>query len=436
MARSGIAGTLQTLRVRWQICWSDFFNGRCLVGFPWFWPARPPGVPVMLAARWMARRQFGRDHHPLYRALAQLLAALIWPPAVLLQLCMIRYFGGPEAVTIKQVPGALWAALRHNVVPSEYYAYGLWQPDRKVNIDNYLYAKEGPRLFKVLNRPSRPNPIDDKLTFHEMCKAHALPSPEILAAFAPTGKLLAFETGRVPKRDLFVKPRIGVGRNGAEHFRWHGAVFESDRYCRVRPEDLPDYLATRARTENRTLLVQPALSNHPKLCAGANAYLAPARVVTGLSSNGDVVPIFAHIDFFYFAGINQKPAAPRKASIDMTSGRLMSAPREPYGAKSSNHQLGKDSDEGVVLPDWDTVLQHTKVAHQACSNFVFLGWDVAFTEHGPMLLEGNVNWTASDYQRLHGEPLGHTKFADILAMRLPRLSERLSDCPPPPPFRW
>jgi hypothetical protein len=130
------------------------------------------------------------------------------------------------------------------------------------------------------------------------------------------------------------------------------------------------------------------------------------------------------------------PAAPRKALIDMTSGRLMSAPREPYGAKSSNHKLGKDSDEGVVLPDWDTVLQHTKVAHQACSNFVFLGWDVAFTEHGPMLLEGNVNWTASDYQRLHGEPLGHTKFADILAMRLPRLSERLSDCPPPPPFRW
>ena len=66
----------------------------------------------------------------------------------------------------------------------------------------------------------------------------------------------------------------------------------------------------------------------------------------------------------------------------------------------------------------DTVLRYTKVAHQACSNFVFIGWDVAFTEHGPMLLEGNVNWNASDYQRLRGEPLGHTKFADILATRL------------------
>jgi hypothetical protein len=71
-----------------------------------------------------------------------------------------------------------------------------------------------------------------------------------------------------------------------------------------------------------------------------------------------------------------------------------------------------------MLPDWDTVLRYTKTAHQACPNFVFVGWDAVFTEHGPMLLEGNVNWTASDYQRLRGEPLGHTKFADILATRL------------------
>jgi hypothetical protein len=35
-----------------------------------------------------------------------------------------------------------------------------------------------------------------------------------------------------------------------------------------------------------------------------------------------------------------------------------------------------------------------------------------------MLLEGNVNWCADEYQRLEGKPLGHTKFADILAMWL------------------
>ena len=261
MGQRGIAGTLRALQARW---WS-FFYKRCLIGFPWFRPARPPGVPAMVTARRMVRRHFGRDHHPVYRVLAQVLAAIVWPPAVLVHLWEIRYFRGPEAVPIKQVPGALWAAMRHNVSPGEYYAYALWQPDRKVNIDNYLYAREASRLFKLLNRPSQPNPIDDKLAFHEICKAHALPTPEILAAFTPTGKLLEFELGLPPKRDLFVKPRIGVGGDGTEHFRWGGLVFESERCGRLRPEDLGGYLATRARTENRTLLVQPALLNHPKL---------------------------------------------------------------------------------------------------------------------------------------------------------------------------
>ena len=255
----------------------------------------------MVAARRSVRRHFGRDHHPVYRALAQVLAAIAWPPAVLLELWQIRYYRGPEAVPIKRVPGALWAAMRHNVLPGEYYAYALWQPDRKVNIDNYLYSKEGPRLFKLLNRPSQPNPIDDKLAFHEMCKAHALPTPEILAAFAPTGKLLEFEFGRPPKRDLFVKPRIGLGGDGAERFRWQRSRLRERPWLSPKPEDLGGYLATRARTENRTLLVQPALSNHPSLAHRANADLATARLVTGLSTDGNVIPIFG---FIYFTQID------------------------------------------------------------------------------------------------------------------------------------
>ena len=325
MAQGGIAETLQALQARW---WSFFFR-RCLTGFPWFRPARPPGLPVMVTARRMVRQHFGRDHHPIYRVLAQVLAAIVWSPAVLVNLWEIRYFRGPDAVPIKQVPGALWAAMRHNVSPGEYYAYALWKPDRKVNIDNYLYAREASRLFKLLNRPSQPNPIDDKLAFYEICKAHALPTPEILAAFTPTGKLLEFELGLPPKRDLFVKPRIGCGGDGTEHFRWGGVAFESERCGRLRPEDLGGYLATRARTENRTLLVQPALVNHRELHIAATANLATARLVTGLSADGDVIPIFGHIHFFLGT------ADQSVALIDLASGRVMSAKRKFDGTKWS-----------------------------------------------------------------------------------------------------
>jgi hypothetical protein len=251
-----------------------------------------------------------------------------------------------------------------------------------------------------------------------MCKAHAIPTPEILAVFTPVDKLLEFPSGLPPKRHLFVKPRNGVASDGTEHFRWQGAVFDSDRTSRLSPENLSDYLAARARNEKRTLLVQPALSNHPELGLGANPNLATARLVTGLTINGDVIPIFSHIYFFHFAGINQISLTPRVALIDVSSGRLASTPRELYRSKLGNDKLDESFKDGIVLPDWDNALRHAAVAHQACSNFVFVGWDVAFTDHGPMLLEGNAHWNATAYQRLRGEPLGCTKFADILATRI------------------
>jgi hypothetical protein len=417
MVQGGIAGTLWTLEHRW---WG-FFYRRCLTGFPWFWPARPPGVAAMVAARRIIRRDFGRDHHPVYRALAQVLIAVAWPPAVLVHLWQIRHFRGPDSVPIKRIPGALWAAIRHNVLPGDYFDYALWRSDRKLNVDNYLYSKEGPRLFKLLNRPLQPNPIDDKLAFHELCRVHALPSPQILAAFTPTGKLLEFESGQPPKRDLFVKPRNGLGSDGAERLRWHGIGFESNRGLRIRSQDLCGYLATRARIENRTLLVQPNLSNHPVLRTGSNANLATVRLVTGLSTDGKVFPICG---FIYFARTDQ--VIPDRyvsvALIDAGSGRLMSGPQEICGV--TKPQIDTGSYDAYTLPDWETALRYARVAHQACSNFVFVGWDIALTDNGPMLLEGNANWCADEYQKLAGEPLGYTKFADILAMRLRDLETR------------
>jgi hypothetical protein len=382
----------------------------------------------MVAARRMIRRHFGRDHHPAQRAVAQALTMTAWPLAVLVHLWQMRRFCGPEEMPIRRAPGAIWAAMRHNILPGEYYAYALWQPERRINIDNYLYSHEAARVFKLLNRPMQIDPIGDKLAFYEMCKAHALPSPTILAAFAPTGKLLEFESGQPPELDLFVKPRVGLAGHGAERFRWREGAFESECGRRMKRPHLVDHLTARARNEKRTLLVQPNLSNHPNLRVETNRALATARLVTGHSTGGDVVAIFG---FIYFAQSNRITAQHgRVALIDVASGRLLvpSPTQNGLGAKSSNAKAHNGSDNAcmdqypaLTLPDWHVALQHVKDAHRLCSHITFVGWDIAFTSDGPVLLEGNANWSADEYQSLSGEPLGHTKFAAVLAARL-------SDC--------
>ena len=173
----------------------------------------------------MVRWNFGRDHHPVNRKLAQVLVTMGWPLAVLRNLWLVRQWFGPREAFLKRAPGALWAAIRHNILPSEYYEYELWQPDRRMNIDNYLFHNEAARLFKVLNRRSEVDPIVDKLAFYELCKTHGIATPEVLAAFAPTDKLMDFRSGLPPQHDLFVKARTGQGGLGAERFRWDGVVF-------------------------------------------------------------------------------------------------------------------------------------------------------------------------------------------------------------------
>jgi hypothetical protein len=317
---------------------------------------------------------------------------------------------------LKRAPGALWAAIRHNILPSEYYDYELWHVDRRKNIDDYLYFNEAPRLFKVLNRRAPTDPLVDKLAFHELCKTHGIPSPEILAVFAPSGKLVDFPCGIPPPHDLFVKARTGLGGLGVERFRWERVLFQSSCGCRLRPEVLGDYLADRARIEDLTLLVQPALSNHPDLRTEANEPLATARLVTGRSIQGEVTPIFCYILF----GLANKVTAHSNcvALIDVTNGRLMPAPPQ-YSPGTSGYQYRQfDPNDAWVLPDWDAALRHVKAAHKACVNLVFIGWDVAFTTDGPTILEGNTNWSPATYQTLCGQPLGFTKFVDVLATQL------------------
>jgi hypothetical protein len=364
----------------------------------------------MVDARRMVRRHFGRHHHPAQRALAQALSMIVWPLAVVVHLLQMRLFCGPEEMPIRRAPGAIWAAVRHNILPGEYYAYALWQSERRMNIDSYLYSHEAARIFEFLNQPLQGDPIGDKLAFHEMCIANAVPTPAVLAAFAPTGRLLQFQSGHPPERDLFVKPRVGLAGQGTERFRWRGGAFESECGRRMRPQDLVDHLVARARREKRTLLVQPNLSNHPDLRVETNGALATARLVTGHSTDGDVVAIFG---FIYFGRSDRITAQHgHVALIDVESGRLVPAPVQArLDAKSPNPQVSS-------LPDWHAALQHARVAHRACSNIAFVGWDIAFTDRGPMLLEGNANWSADEYQSLTGKPLGHTQFAQVLATHL------------------
>jgi hypothetical protein len=149
---------------------------------------------------------------------------------------------------------------------------------------------------------------------------------------------------------------------------------------------------------------------------GPDGALATARLVTGRSTDGVIKPIFSFVLFGLPGQITSH--SNHVALVDTSNGQLLPAPpRDAPGV--SMYKYRRLVSNGVCsLPDWDSALQHVKAAHLACPNFVFVGWDVAFTPLGAVILEGNANWEAATYQTLRGEPLSCTKFATMLASHL------------------
>ena len=216
MAQRQITETLASLRRRWD----GFFWKRARAGLPWYWPARPACNDAMVQARWMVRWDFGRDHHPVSRKLAQVLVTIAWPLAVFRNLWLVGHWFGSRELLLKRAPGALWAAVRHNILPNEYYEYELWQPNRRMNIDNYLFHNEAARLFKVLNRQSDVDPILDKLAFYELVQNSRDPHPRSPGCVRSDQNFNRFSVWPAAALRSFRESTHGPGGRGAERFRW------------------------------------------------------------------------------------------------------------------------------------------------------------------------------------------------------------------------
>jgi hypothetical protein len=55
--------------------------------------------------------------------------------------------------------------------------------------------------------------------------------------------------------------------------------------------------------------------------------------------------------------------------------------------------------EGFRLPDWEQALEMVAKAASKIPEMAYIGWDVAFSENGPLIIEGN-NFPGHDIYQL------------------------------------
>jgi hypothetical protein len=345
-----------------------------------------------------------------------------------------RRFGKP---VWRQIAEQIDVVVRHSIPPPWYYLFGFWDDGRRRKAHLYINRYETKRALWCLLKGYlgySGDVLGNKLAFHEACARHGLPTTSLIMALR--GGAVVGDERPLPEADLFVKPWTARGGAGAERWDYLGnGRYRSHGGETCASAELVARLAERSRKVPQ--LVQLRLTNHPDLLDLSAGALATARVVTVLNESGEFEAALAvfrtavnarsPVDNFHAGGI--------VAGIDLVTGELGQAhgggsqgmPRVRDMACCDSHPLTGAKMTGRRLPFWPEVKDLARRAHALVPNLAVVGWDIAITFTGPVIVEGNSSPDVDLMQVGHQAPMGETRVAAALAFHARRALDTLTE---------
>jgi hypothetical protein len=205
--------------------------------------------------------------------------------------------------------------------------------------------------------------------------------------------------------DLFVKPVNGKGGRGAERWDYLG----SGRHRSPEGQDVDTIgmlIAIAAHAWTGPRLIQPRLRNHADLLPLCNDALATVRALTCLDEKGRPELLGGVLRMAVGSNhlVDNLHAGGIAAAVDLETGRLSQASNLGIDCGLGwldRHPTSNARIAGVRLPDWEKFRRFAERAHEAFSDRIMVGWDIAITDDGLVLIEGNGNPDLDIMQRAY-----------------------------------
>ncbi|PKH86059.1 sugar-transfer associated ATP-grasp domain-containing protein [Colwellia sp. Bg11-28] len=290
--------------------------------------------------------------------------------------------------------------------PQDYVLYNFnGKPFSKAS--GYMKKLELEAIQSRINKESVRELVNSKLEFNIKCRKHDLPTPDILAIIANDGysqyrgefnfieninQLIPELKKQGDGRFLF-KPIGGSYGAGIVRFSFRDNQILNDDNLEV---DLSDLFSTKLSAN--CYILQRCLLPHSSLNQlMPDGSLGTVRMVT--IGHGSELAVFLpclRIPVGKNVTDNFSHGHPKNliAAVDLDTGCLS----RPYGPDSLGLGLVEKVDvhpsnqfkiEGFQFPFWDEMLALVNKASTDFSELKTVGWDVALTENGPCLIEGN-----------------------------------------------
>ena len=299
----------------------------------------------------------------------------------------------------RQFGEQVWLYARYDFESRDYYQYRLYEAAQRRQADSYLTIRQNGRLLRSLLFPDLM--VWDKIDFARSCAVHALPAIPLLAEWRD-GTLTSL-VDEWPDA-FYSKPARSMHGSGAGVRSWQGG-------SAVLPE-VERHL--RAHDTGQGAVVQPRIVTHPDLSPLTNGCLATLRITGCRMPDGAIellLPTFrmpqgaSVVDNFQRGNL--------VAPVCLQTGCLgVARSRDAHGVISTVdvHPDSGERIEGTRVPFFSEALAVCRRAHQLIGRAPLIGWDVAITANGPILVEGNHMFGTEVSQVAHGSPLAQPAY--------------------------
>ena len=198
--------------------------------------------------------------------------------------------------------------------------------------------------------------------------------------------------------DAFAKPSNGMlGRGVFRLLVKDGIIYVNGEKKSV--DELIDMLLS------ADYLVQERIVQHEKMSALCPSSVNTIRLQTVMDKDGNVIPFGpgvrigregSLVDNWALGGVF--------VGIDSETEKLkdIGILKPKYGTKVTEHPDTHVSFKGYDVPYYKKAEQMVVDLHKLMYRSHSIGWDIAITENGPVIIEGNDRWEISLIQAVHG----------------------------------
>ena len=196
--------------------------------------------------------------------------------------------------------------------------------------------------------------------------------------------------------NLFIKKAVGWGGEGA---RKEEIKCENDARCLW-------------ETLSGDEVVEPVIENHALLKKIYPHSLNTIKITILQTPKGPVI-VTAIIRFGNQTVVDNVHSGGMAAGVNIESGQIETPAMDKHFRQYTHHPLTKEPITGVTIPEWEAIKHLAIQASLISPQLRYTSWDIALTNEGPIMIEGN--WDAEFYMEQTLYNRGHRKlFTDLL----------------------